>query len=159
MTDMLVKLYELPPLAPVLDGQRAAGIDVRRALVPEKHRVLAWIADHFQTIWVNECEVSFARLPVACFVAVQDDDLLGFACYDSGFRGFFGPTGVSEAARGKGTGAALLLVTLHDMWAQGYAYGIINWTGPQAFYTRIAGAIPIDGSRPGPYRGLLDVSE
>ena len=33
MTDMLVKLYTLPELAPVLVQQRAQDIDIRRALV------------------------------------------------------------------------------------------------------------------------------
>ena len=44
-------------------------------------------------------------------------------------KAFFGPTGVDETYRGKGIGKALLLVCLHDMYAQGYAYGIIGDAG------------------------------
>ena len=47
MPDMLVKLYDLPPLEPLLEGQRANGIIIRRALAPEKHHVLDWAARHF----------------------------------------------------------------------------------------------------------------
>jgi predicted N-acetyltransferase YhbS len=81
--------------------------------------------------------------------------MLGFACYDTTAKAFFGPTGVGEAARGKGVGTALLMLCLHDMLAQGYAYAIIGGAGPQDFYAKTCGAVAIDGSWPGVYRGLL----
>ncbi len=155
MTDMLVKLYDLPPIAPALDRCASAGVDIRRALIVEKHHVLPWIGEHFSAGWVSETEAAFTRMPVSCFVAVEAGTLIGFAIYDGAYRGTFGPTGVSEAARGKGVGAALLLACLHDMPAQGYAYAVIGWAGPQEFYTKICGATPIEGSRPGMYRGML----
>lgn len=155
MTDMLVKLYRLPPLEPALARPREAGVAVRRALAAEKHIVLAWIRDHFEEHWVSETDAAFANRPIACFVAVAARELLGFACYDAGLRGMWGPTGVSEAARGKGLGAALLLASLHDMRTQGYGYAVIGWTGPQEFYAKIVGATVIENSRPGVYRGLL----
>jgi len=155
MTDMLVKLYALPPLAPAVDRCTAAGVDIRRAITAEQHHILKWIDTHFSDNWVSECSAAMTRQPVAVFVAVEDGELLGFACYDTGYRGIFGPTGVSEAARGKGVGAALLLACLHDMLAQGYAYAVIGWTGPQEFYAKVCGATPIDDSRPGMYRGML----
>ena len=43
MPDMLVKLYELPDLAPELAAQKTSGVDIRRALNPERHLVLDWI--------------------------------------------------------------------------------------------------------------------
>ena len=81
--------------------------------------------------------------------------MLGFGCYDTTAKGFFGPTGVDEAARGKGIGAALLLVCLHALYADGYAYGIIGGAGPVEFYEKIVGAMVIPGSDPGVYRGML----
>lgn len=155
MTDMLVKLYDLPDLAPSLERMRAEGVDVRRGLAPEKHLVTAWVGEAFSPHWVSECEIAFARQPVSCFVAVEDNRPIGFACYDTTRRGVFGPTGVDEAARGRGVGVALLLLCLHDMFAQGYAYAVIGSAGPQDFYTRFAGATPIPDSTPGMYRGML----
>lgn len=155
MTDMLVRLYALPPLQPALDAQAALGIDIRRGLPPEKHHIKAWIEQHFYTYWANECDVSFAHQPPGCFIAVRDNAVIGFACYDAVGRGFFGPTGVSPSERGRGTGAALLLACLHDMWAQGYGYAIIGGVGPAAFYERVVGATVIPDSTPGIYRGML----
>ena len=155
MTDMLVKLYELPPLEPALERARQSGVEVRRALAAEKHVVLAWIAEKFYPHWVSECEVAFSRQPNACFVAVEAGQVVGFACHDATCRNFFGPTGVDESQRGRGIGAALLLACLHAMSEQGYAYGIIGGVGPAEFYTRIVGAIEIPDSTPGIYGDML----
>jgi len=152
MTDMLVKLYALPAYK---DTQSHHGITIRRAIAPEKHLVLAWVREHFSEYWVSECDVAFSRQPVSCFLATKDSTLIGFACYDTTRRGFFGPTGVDESARGRGTGAALLLACLHDMWAQGYGYAIIGGVGPVAFYEKIVGATVIPDSTPSIYAGML----
>ncbi len=157
MTDMLVKLYELPPLHPAVERCAAAGIDIRRALAAEKHHVLPWIRAKFSEGWVSECEAAFAQTPISCFIATENGQLVGFACYDAGFRGMFGPTGVDDSTRGKGVGAALLLACLHAMHSLGYVYAVIGWTGPQEFYTKVCGATPIKGSRPGAYRGILGI--
>jgi hypothetical protein len=159
MPDMLVKLYALPALEPHMTRQTEQNITVRRALVPEKHHVLNWVRKHFSENWVSECDVSLNNKPVSCFVATLENKLIGFACYDATCRGFFGPTGVSEAARGRGTGAALLLVCLYDMLAQGYGYAVIGGVGPADFYTKVAGATIIPDSSPGMYRGLLRTSD
>lgn len=158
MTDMLVKLYELPPVAPLIDRLAAEGVSIRRGLAPEKHHVLDWVAAHFSDFWRSECDVAFARQPVSCFLALANGHLLGFGCYDATLRGFFGPTGVHESARGRGLGRSLLLACLHDMAAQGYGYAIIGGVGPAEFYTRAVGATVIEGSTPGVYAGLLRTS-
>jgi GNAT superfamily N-acetyltransferase len=155
MPDMLVKLYELPPVQPVLEQQKAQGIDIRRALPPEKRAVVEWVADKFGNGWASECDVAFSNNPVSCFIAVKDGQLIGFACHDATCKDFFGPTGVDPACRGKGTGKALLLACLDAMAAQGYAYAIIGGAGPVDFYAKVAGATVIDGSVPGIYKGML----
>ncbi len=157
MPDMLVKLYELPALAPALEAPHAAGIEIRRAFGLEKRPIAEWIGEHFNAGWASECESTLYRMPPTCFVAVQGGELAGFACYDATRKGFFGPTGVLELMRGKGIGAALLLACLHDMFAQGYGYAIIGWAGPTEFYSKICGAVTIPDSEPGVYRGVLDV--
>lgn len=155
MLDMLVKLYELPPMQPLLDELSAQGIEVRRALAPEKHFVTAFIGQHFGAYWVSETEVAYASRPPSCWIATHEGRCIGFACYDTTAKGFFGPTGVDETYRGKGIGRALLLACLYDMRAQGYGYAIIGDAGPMDFYTKAVGAVAIPGSNPGVYRGML----
>jgi predicted N-acetyltransferase YhbS len=154
--DLLVKLYALDP-KPELDARLSkAGVTVRRALPPELGLVTAWIKEKFGRAWASEATVAFGRQPPSCFLAVKDKEVIGFACYDATARGFFGPTGVDETARGGGVGHALLLASLLDMRAQGYGYGIIGGAGPVDFYVRSVGAVPIEGSIPGIYQGLLE---
>jgi GNAT superfamily N-acetyltransferase len=159
MTDMLVKLYQLQPLDVLIQEQKERGITIRRAIAPEKHLVLAWVRKHFSEFWVSECDVAFNNKPISCFLAVEGDTLIGFACYDTTAKAFFGPTGVSEQARGRGAGGALLMVCLHDMRSQGYGYGIIGGVGPVEFYQKWAGATVIEDSTPGIYGGMLRKSE
>ncbi len=149
MTDLLVRLYDLP-------ARRAlAGIDVRRALPPEKHAVTTWMRETFGLHWASECDVAFAHRPVGCHVALREGEVLGAACWDATARGFFGPIGTIESERGKGIGAALLLDCLHAMAAHGYGYAIIGGVGPVAFYERVVAITEIPGSSPGIYRGML----
>lgn len=155
MPDLLVKLYSLPPLQPALDRLSADGVLIRRGLAPEKQVVLAWIEQHFSAGWASECDVAFSRQPPTVFVATEKNRLLGFGCHEATLRGFFGPTGVDEAARGRGIGKALLLACLHDQRARGYGYSIIGAAGPVAFYERAVGAIVIPDSWPGVYADLL----
>ena len=154
MSDMLVKLWELPPLEPALEACARDGTTVRRALAPEKPLVLDWMRRDFAA-WAAEVDVAFARLPVACFVAVRDGALVGFACHDAIAPDYFGPTGVVEGARGRGIGRALALAAMHALKAQGYAYAIVGGVGPAAFYAKAFGATDIPGSSPGLYAGML----
>ena len=156
MPDMLVKLYELPPLHPQLWKTEKQGFVVRRPNAWEKSILADWIRDHFDLAWAAECETAFASNPPTCFVAVEKDLLIGFACYDCTRQNFFGPTGVAEKARGKGVGLSLLLSCLHVMRDNGYAYAIIGGVGPADYYAKSVGATLIEGSTPGIYDfGLL----
>ena len=155
MPDMLVKLYDLPSLEPALQQQKEAGISVRRALALEKREVVAWVEATFDSGWASECEVAFTLQPIGCFIAVEAGQLIGFACHDTAYKNFFGPTGVAEAQRGRGTGRALLLACLHAMANQGYGYAIIGWVGPAEFYANAVGAVIIPDSEPGVYKDHL----
>jgi GNAT superfamily N-acetyltransferase len=153
MADLLVRLYELPSAAPAVEKLAGQGIVVRRAAVMERAAVVGFARAHGSEGWASECEVAFARLPVACFVAVdaKTQGLAGFACHEATCRGFFGPELVHPDWRGRGVGHALLLVTLEAMRAQGYAYAIIGWASSVDFYRRAVGAVVIEGSEPGIY--------
>ena len=151
MADLLVRLYDWKPS----DRPAPEGITIRRAFAAEKRLLGLWVSEHFGERWASECEISFSRQPVACFIATDDLDVLGFATYDATARGFFGPTGVTELARHKGIGRALLMATLKDMASQGYAYGIIGATTSLDVYRKEVAAIEIPESTPGFYSGML----
>jgi hypothetical protein len=93
--------------------------------------------------------------PVSCYIAVKEERLIGFACYDATALGYFGPTGVEESQRGKGTGRALLLACLLDMRIKGYGYAVIGFVGPAEFYRKAVGAVEIPDSTPGIWKGML----
>jgi len=159
MSDLLVKLYELPEVKPLIAALRAERIDIRRSIAPEKHVVVDWVGEHFSPNWASETDVAYSNHPVSCWIATHEEQCVGFACFNATAKAVFGPTGVDETYRGKGIGTALLLVCLHDLFAQGYAYGIIGWAGPVDFYTRTVGAVEIPDSEPGIYRGMLRSQE
>lgn len=98
--DLLVKLYDLPAASTIA---LPTGVEIRRALPPEKHVVIEWVRRTFGDAWASECEVAFGGHPISCFVAVAvgADGIVGFACYDATAKGFFGPA--SPRARA-GTG-------------------------------------------------------
>jgi hypothetical protein len=155
LADLLVKLYELPDVE-LGRQQSGAGVpSVRPAMAYEKHAVVAWVQENFGTGWASECDVAFANQPISCHIATQAGAILGFACYDSTCRGFFGPIGVADAARSRGVGRALLLSCLRSMAAAGYAYAIVGGVDSPEFYARTVGAIEIPGSTPGIYRDRL----
>jgi predicted N-acetyltransferase YhbS len=154
--DMLVKLYDLPDARAAFERLREQGVEIRRALAAEKHKVAGWVRENFAEGWASETEIAFGRQPISCFIAVKDGGIVGFACHDATCCNFFGPTGVAPKARKNGVGTALLFACLEDMRQQGFAYAIIGGVGPAVYYSKAVGAVPIEGSEPGIYRGLLD---
>ena len=155
MTDLLVKLYDLPNVEPYLTKLRNEGIIVRKAMSYEKHLVIQWIKDNFSEGWASECDIAFSSRPISCFIATENGSVVSFACFDCTCRNFFGPMGVIEYARGRGIGKALLLACLHAMAASGFAYAIVGGVDVTDFYEKTVGAIPIPGSSPGIYRDRL----
>lgn len=154
LSDLLVRLYDLP----VVESEArvsAAGIEIRRALPPERQLILDWVLERFSSHWMSEVALGLSQQPPTVYVAVADGRLVGFASYDTTAKGFFGPTGVDTAQRGKGIGEALLLRTLRGMREAGYAYGVIGDPGPVEFYKKRLDALEIPHSKPGIYRGML----
>ncbi|HKU73705.1 MAG TPA: GNAT family N-acetyltransferase [Pyrinomonadaceae bacterium] len=149
MPDLLVNLLKLPP------REDTQNFILRRAQPFELTPVRNFVAENFSRTWADEISVGFARQPISVFVATIDRELAGFAGYECTRRGFFGPTGVIEAARGKGVGKALLLASLEALREMGYVYAIIGAAGPVRFYQKTVGAIIIPDSEPGIYTDLL----
>lgn len=157
MPDMLVKLYELPSDEDILEELSKLGIVVKRPIGPEKISIVEWVRAQFGKNWASEIDMTFSNKPISCFVAIDttnDNEIVGFACYDATARGFFGPTGVNPTYRGKGIGTALLLACLKDMYSVGYAYAIIGDAGPTEYYKKTVGAVEIPNSHPGVYKNM-----
>jgi ribosomal protein S18 acetylase RimI-like enzyme len=170
MADMLVRLYALPPITPIMDQLKPAGIILRRAFPSEADSITAWVRKNFNETWAAECGVAMVNRPVTCFIAVEPqpvpepnndpynlppEKLVGFACYNGTSLGMFGPEGVHPSYRGKGIGKGLLLACMHAMMDAGYAYAVICWAGPVDFYKKTVGATLIEDSEPGIIRGPL----
>ena len=169
MSDLLVRLYDLPPLAPLVAVLDKHGIAIRRALAGERPQVTDFAREHGSEGWAAECEAAFARMPLACFVAAErraEDDRRQVA---SGERYVdraspvtrrpaattSGPSWSTSSTAGRGVGKALLLAALHAMRAEGYAYGIIGWASSIDFYRKVVGATVIEGSKVGIYPAPL----
>ena len=157
MHDMLVKLYNLKNDWSFVAEQKKQGIVIRKPIAPEKSVVLKWVRENFAGAWADEVNVSISSMPFSCFIAIKDEAVIGFACYDSTALGFFGPTGVAEVCRGKGTGKALLMACMLDMKLKGYGYAIVGGVGPAEFYSKAVGAVKIPDSAPGVYEDLLKI--
>ncbi len=155
MIDMLVRLYELEDPTEMYRRCEEQGIILRRARAYERHIVADWVEKNFSPKWVSEVKIAFSRQPVNCFIATKDKEILGFACYETTAKGFYGPTGVSEAARGTGIGKALLFKCMYALKELGYVYGMIGGVGPREFYEKACGAVEIPGSDPGIYTDIL----
>lgn len=155
MADLLVKLYELPSVSLVLEQLKDKGVTVRRAGTWEKKQVVCWVEQTFGKFWASECDVSFSRQPVSCYLATKDGKLIGFGCYDTSMKSFFGPLGVAQDFRANSIGKGLLLQCLHTMAAIGYGYAIIGDASPPEFYEKTVKAYPIPDSSPGIYADRL----
>lgn len=156
MKDMLARLMELPDVSEIEKKLREKEkIVFRKAIAPEKHLVSEWVMEQFGAYWQSEVEVAFSRQPVSVWLAQRGNQILGFACFESTARNFFGPTGTLESERGKGIGKILLVKSLESLREMGYAYAIIGGVGPAEFYEKAVGAKAIDGSETSIYQHLL----
>jgi len=155
MSDLIVKLYDLPDDRPWLEQLKKEDIVIRNGMAWDKHQVVEWVGKTFGKHWASECDIAFTRQPVSCFVAIKNRELIGFACYDSSMKNFFGPVGVDEQFRGKGIGTTVLLKCLYAMAARGYAYAIVGDADSPEFYKKAVNAHVIPGSSPGIYRDRL----
>jgi GNAT superfamily N-acetyltransferase len=155
MPDLLVNLLKIPPA----ESASAQEFNIRRAQPFEITLVRTFVAENFSSSWADEISVGFARQPISVYIATIDRELAGFAAYECTRRGFFGPTGVIQSARGKGIGKALLLASLWSLRELGYVYAIIGAAGPVRFYQKTVGAIIIPDSEPGIYTDALKTKQ
>ncbi len=117
-----------------------------RATQTTRERVLNFIEKEFGRIWRFEASRAFENDPATMFYAEVDGEIAGFAAHEANNRGlgFFGPTGVARAHRGRGLGAQLLHASLIDLHRLGYERAIIPWTDAIDFYRKACGATVAD---------------
>jgi GNAT superfamily N-acetyltransferase len=117
----------------------------RRATHADRTRILNFIEHEFGKIWRFEAAHAFDRNSPTLFIAEENGNLAGFAAHDVNNRGlgFFGPTGVARAMRGRGIGTQLLRASLGDLHSMGFTRVIIPWTDALDFYAKACGARPL----------------
>ena len=141
--DMIVNLTNLPEMS--INSK----VKIKRAFVGDKETILEFVESNFQKNWVYEVEHALMGDVSKCFIATEEGKLIGFACYDSSSKGFFGPIGVLEERRKENIGQALLIRTLNAMKEYGYGYAIIGWVSDaEQFYRKTVGAEFIKGGNP-----------
>lgn len=122
------------------------GAGVVRATRATRERVLDFIENQFGRIWRFEASHAFENDPATLVYVEVDGEIAGFAAHEANNRGlgFFGPTGVARAHRGRGLGALLLRASLADLHRLGYERVIIPWTDAIDFYRKACGATVAD---------------
>ncbi len=121
--------------------------------------LVSWVKEHFSNYWAAEMDVAMSAKPTNCYIAQKDGIVIGFACFDTTAKGFFGPTGVIETYRSKGIGKILLIKALAALHNSGHVYGIIGGVGPASYYQTVVGAEIIKGSEHNIYSNLLKKNE
>ncbi|NQZ83673.1 MAG: GNAT family N-acetyltransferase [Colwellia sp.] len=157
MTDMIVKLYDLQPIN---NGSELSEpqIIIKQALALDKKQICQFIEDNFSDIcpgWVDECTACLLSQPTRCFIAVYQEQVIGFCCYDSTAKGMLGPLGVHHNYRNKGIARKLMFQCFFAMKAAGYAYAVIGWVSSTSFYQKSCNAIEIPDSFPGVYQRMV----
>jgi GNAT superfamily N-acetyltransferase len=109
--------------------------DVQQA-TGNRQLILDFIERHFGKIWRFEASRG------VLFHAEENGEITGFAAHEANNRGlgFFGPTGVAPAHRGKGIGWQLLRACLADARRLGYTRVVIPWTDAISYYEKGCGA-------------------
>jgi GNAT superfamily N-acetyltransferase len=111
---------------------------VQRATHDDRERVLDFIHREFGRLWAFEAAKAFDIATPTLFFSESNGVIEGFSAHECNNRGlgFFGPTGVAHAARGRGVGHRLLRASLADLRRLGYNRAIIAWTDALEYYRK-----------------------
>lgn len=155
--DMLVRLYDIDQdeVRQLEKELFEKEIYIKKVLASDMNPVVNFVKETFRQSWADE--TMKAILADKCYVAVKNQEVIGFCCYDISQLDVLGPIGVKPECREKGIGKILLLKSLLSMKELGYAYAIIGWAGPQDFYSKACGATVIENSIPDSYSNKLRI--
>jgi hypothetical protein len=143
---MIVRLSDIPDAKPGVRALAERGIVCRRAESFERIAILGFVQANWPD-WLDHAAAAFTHVPPRMYVAVYEDSVGGFACWDAMRPGVMGPMGVISEARGLGVGTTLAEMAAAALAHEGYAYGILADAGAAVpFFERVMGAMVIPGS-------------
>jgi len=138
--ELIVNLYSEKAIevVPLKEGR------IERVLPFEAGHVRSFIKKVFpRTEWADEISGPLNGPKTTVFVAIEGKKIVGFAAYDATAKDFFGPLGVDPKYRKKGYGEALCKACFRAMKEEGYAYAMIGYAGPVAWYSKHFGAVEV----------------
>lgn len=138
--DMIVPLNEYsPPKLPTTH------VTFRRAEKSDETSLNSFVKREFGSGWLNSINNGFSKEEIPIFIAFEENEIIGFACYDvvRNKKSLFGPMGTSYSKRIKGVGYTLLHLCLNKMNNIGYEYAVLGEVGPIEFYEKACHATVI----------------
>ncbi len=133
--DMIVRLESV-----MKKGDMDYKNTIRRAVYSDLLELKQFIQTEFGDRWVRRIDRLSPSDQLPVFLAEQEGEIIGFACFDTEKKGMFGPMGTSSRCRLSSVGKELLHRSLLDMAERGYAYAVIEQAGPIEFYEKVCGA-------------------
>ncbi|MGN7476411.1 GNAT family N-acetyltransferase [Solibacillus silvestris] len=117
----------------------------RRAQHSDQYSLKEFVQREFGRGWVESIENGFAHEEIPIFIALDDEQIIGFASFDVSLnkKGVFGPMGTLRAIRSQKVGYTLLHICLKEMKDIGYEYAVLGEAGPLEFYEKACGAVVI----------------
>ena len=141
--DMIVPLkdYSFPTIL-------KNNLTFRKAKQSDATLIKKFVEKEFGKGWIESIENGFLQEDVPIFLALERQEIIGFACFDVVRRkkGLFGPMGTSLSNRMQGIGYTLLHYCLYEMKEIGYEYAVIGEAGPLEFYEKACNAVVISGT-------------
>jgi GNAT superfamily N-acetyltransferase len=103
--------------------------------------LVTWIQQIFPA-WEYEVSFSYKAKQPQVFIALHNDKVVGFSCFNTTAEGWFGPIGVDPQHRKVGLGKILLLKSLKELKNLGYKKSVIPWISPSSlkFYVSTCNA-------------------
>lgn len=154
-TNVVVNLYNLPDdiEADYRPAMEKVGVQIKRAMAPDKTAILDFIRTEFSQGWADEAEKALWNNPSTLYIAVADKKVVGFAAYDSTCLGCYGPLGVASTHRKMGIAQALTSACLKSMREKGYWVAVWQ-AGPVEYYVKHLNAKILD-DHPGVYVNMI----
>ena len=88
---------------------------------PYRERYLAFMRDHFPGVWYQRAQryVAEGGDPQRKFLALKDDEVVGFISFGVSPRGSIGETGILPSLRRKHIGSVLVFKAMEEMVRKG----------------------------------------
>ncbi|SFM08155.1 Predicted N-acetyltransferase YhbS [Gracilibacillus orientalis] len=138
--DMIVSLkdYSFPNIP-------TSNMTFRKAEQIDATSLKNFVEKEFGNGWLDSIENGFSKENIPLFIALDDEEIIGFACFDvvRNKKGLFGPMGTTYSKRVQGIGYTLLHLCLSEMNEIGYEYAVIGEAGPIEFYEKACNAVVI----------------